>query len=164
MVGNRKRAMSMRMTVSDVAKVKRLAKRLGVRDSDVIRFAVKGALERYWPLCDSKLRGQELIPLFVESGTELVRFFELDPAQLAEIINDGADSPRRVEAEDIVLLALSGAPHSHVMPRLGEFGRRGSAGAAPLTPSLRDYLYEKYVYTPAAAPHAEAERLIASGE
>jgi hypothetical protein len=165
MITNRKRAMSMRMTVSDVSKVKKLARRLGVRDSDVIRFAVKGALERFWPLCDSKLRGQELVPLFVELGPELVRFFEIDATRLAEIINDGADTGRRVDQEDVVLLALSISPHSCVMPRLGGFRNVDSSRATPSvpSPSLREYLYQKYVYAPTEVSSVDADRLIASG-
>jgi Arc/MetJ-type ribon-helix-helix transcriptional regulator len=41
---NRKQAVSIRMSASDVRKIKRLAERLGVRDSDIIRFAVKSML------------------------------------------------------------------------------------------------------------------------
>jgi hypothetical protein len=158
--------MSMRMAPSDISRVKKLAKRLGVRDSDVIRFAVKGMLERFWPLCDSKLRGQALIPLFVESGTELVRFFEIDATRLGDIINDGAEPARHVEQEDVVLLALSGSRHGYAVARLGELQRRGAAGAgtagAPF--SLRDYLYEKYLYGPSAEiSDANAERLVTAG-
>ena len=38
------------MNSTDVRKVKKLASRLGVRDSDVIRFAVKSMLARLGPL------------------------------------------------------------------------------------------------------------------
>ena len=41
MVDSRKQAISIRMNGADVRKVKKLAQRLAVRDSDVIRFAVK---------------------------------------------------------------------------------------------------------------------------
>ena len=46
MVEGRKQAVSIRMNATDVRKVKKLASRLGVRDSDVIRFAVKNMLAR----------------------------------------------------------------------------------------------------------------------
>jgi hypothetical protein len=163
---NRKRAMSMRMTASDVSKIKKLARRLGVRDSDVIRFAVKGMLEQLWPLCDSKMRGQSLIPLFVESGAELLRFFEIDASRLESIINDGAETTRCVDADDIVLLALSGVQQRYVALKLGELHRRGSngAGSTDVSSSLREYLFEKYV-NPARGEMtgAATERLIAAG-
>jgi hypothetical protein len=162
----RKRAMSMRMTVSDVSKVKKLAKRLGVRDSDVIRFAVKGMLERLWPLCDAKMRGQSLIPLFVECGADLLRFFEIDASRLESIINDGAGATRCVDADDVVLLALSGVQQRYVALKLSELQRRGTQinGSADLSGSLREYLYDKYITRGTGEITAAAtERLVAAG-
>ena len=49
---SRKQAVSIRMSAADIRSVKRLAERLGVRDSDVIRFAVKVMLGRLAPLHD----------------------------------------------------------------------------------------------------------------
>src|SRR3974390_1642379 len=98
---SRKQAMSIRMHAADVRKVKRLAERLGVRDSDVIRFAVKRMLARLGPLHDPEVRGHNLVPVFVESGVELLRFFELDAARLEAIINDGVEATRRVDRDDV---------------------------------------------------------------
>ncbi len=108
-IESRKQAVSIRMNVSDVRKVKRLAGRLGVRDSDVIRFAVKSMLSRLGPLYDSEVRGRNLVPVFVEFGTELLRFFDLDGARLEAIVNEGVEPGKRVDRDDIALLALSGA-------------------------------------------------------
>lgn len=148
MVESRKQAVSIRMNSADVRKVKRLAQRLGVRDSDVIRYAVKGMLSRLGPLHDTEVRGRNLLPVFVESGVELLRFFELDAARLEAIINDGADSARRVERDDIELLALTGAQENYAVLRLSELNRTdgGRYGNPALSSSLREYLYEKYVY------------------
>ena len=81
MVEGRKQAVSIRMTTTDVRKVKRLASRLGVRDSDVIRFAVKSTLAKLGPLYDPEVQGRNLVPVFVEWGSELLRFFDLDAAR-----------------------------------------------------------------------------------
>ena len=62
MIESRKQAVSIRMNASDVRKVKKLAGRLGVRDSDVIRFAVKGMLARLGPLYEPEVRGRASIP------------------------------------------------------------------------------------------------------
>ena len=70
MMDSRKQAVSIRMSSGDIRNVKKLAKRLGVRDSDVIRLAVKAMLARLGPLNDSSLRGRSLVPVFVESGNE----------------------------------------------------------------------------------------------
>ncbi|MGH8208223.1 MAG: hypothetical protein ACREU6_01255, partial [Steroidobacteraceae bacterium] len=101
------------MNGTDVRKVKKVASRLGVRDSDVIRFAVKSMLARLGPLYDPEAHGRNLIPVFVESGAELLRFFEIDASRLEAIINGGVDIERRVDRDDIALLALTGTPEPY---------------------------------------------------
>ncbi len=80
MIESRKQAVSIRMNSTDVRKVKKVASRLGVRDSDVIRFAVKSMLARLGPLYDPEAHGRNLVPVFVESGADLLRFFEFSCA------------------------------------------------------------------------------------
>src|SRR5437868_5277671 len=151
---SRKQAVSIRMNAADIRNVKKLAKRLGVRDSDVIRFAVKVMLGRLAPLHDLQVRGKSLVPVFVESGTDIFRHFELDALRLDSIINEGADDESRVEHEDIQLIAMSGIQQSYAKLRLSSIGNgKGAAGRAErsgeeeeLGSSLRRYLYEKYVY------------------
>ena len=148
MADSRKQAISIRMNTADVSKVKKLAQRLGVRDSDVIRFGVKCMLMRLGPLNDPEVKGRNLVPVFVESGAELLRFFELDATRLNAIINDGADVLRRVDRDDIALIALSGAPEPYAAQKLSELNRedRRHAHAGELSDSVRQYLYSKYVY------------------
>jgi hypothetical protein len=71
MKGTRKQAISLRVAAPDLRKLKKLADRLGVPDSNVIHFAVKTA--------------------FIEAGSDLCRHLDLD-ARLQEIINDGVAS------------------------------------------------------------------------
>src|SRR5580704_2739058 len=136
------------MNSTDVRKVKKLASRLGVRDSDVIRFAVKSMLARLGPLYDPEAHGRNLVPVFVESGAELLRFFEIDAARLEAIINGGVDVDRRVDRDDIALLALTGTQEPYAALKLSELDRteRRERTAAELSESLRQYLYAKYVY------------------
>src|SRR5580704_1702047 len=105
------------MNSADIRKVKKLAQRLAVRDSDVIRFAVKCMLTRLGPLYDPEVRGRNLVPVFVESGAELLRFFELDATRLEAVINEGVEGSKRVDRDDIALLALTGgqAPYAALM-------------------------------------------------
>jgi hypothetical protein len=144
---NRKQAVSIRLGASDIRKVKRLAERLGVRDSDVIRFALKWALNRVAPLCDPEIRGPSLVPMFVETGAELIRHFELDAARLDAIVNDGVDDERAVAHDDIALLALAGSQQPYALLSLRQTGGYGGA-AAPQDSieALRQHLYDKYVY------------------
>ena len=143
----RKQAVSIRMNGGDVRKVKKLAQRLGVRDSDVIRFAVKSMLARLAPLYDPEVRGRNLVPVFVESGVELLRFFELDAMRLEAMINEGVEPGRRVDRDDIELLALTGGQTPYAALKLSELNRGEHEGdASQLAASLRQYLYDKYVF------------------
>lgn len=151
MIETRKQAVSIRMNGTDVRKVKKLAARLGVRDSDVIRFAVKSMLAKLGPLYDPEVHGRNLLPVFVESGAELLRFFDLDASKLEMIINNGVHAERRVDRDDIALLALTSAQEPYAALKLSELDRieRPHQTAAELLESLRQYLYAKYVYGPA---------------
>lgn len=162
---SRKQAVSIRMNRSDVRNIKRLAQRLGARDSDVIRFAIKLMLSRLAPLPDPSVSGRNLVPVFIESGPELIRHFEIDAAKLASIINEGADEDARVEVDDIHLLVMSGIQRSYLKLRMRGIrrdgmteggaegisgitipgGRNGSDGES-IDQSLRQYLVEKYVF------------------
>ncbi len=153
MVEQRKQAVSIRLGGSDIRHIKRIAKRLGVRDSDIIRFALKATLNRIAPLCDPTIRGRNLVPVLVESGDELIRYFELDAFRLESIINEGVEEGRQVERDDIALLAMSGLREVYLVMRLKE-GNGASTDAASPVRSLRGYLYDKYVYR--SADHAPA--------
>src|ERR1700684_1274996 len=103
-----------------------MAKRLDVRDSDIIRFAIKSTLNRIAPLCDQAIRGRNLVPVLVESGDELIRYFELDAFRLEGIINDNVDGGRQVERDDVALLAMSGLRDEYLVMRL-----KDGVGAPP---------------------------------
>jgi hypothetical protein len=138
----RKQAVSVRIGGADLRNIKRLAQRLSVRDSDVIRFAIKSMLNRISPLCDPSLTGRNLMPVFVEFGDELIRFFELDGYRLEDLINERATATTRVDADDVALLAMSGLREQYLVMRMNN-GTGIEAGAPKH--SLRMYLYEKYI-------------------
>ena len=150
------------MNGADVRKVKRLAARLGVRDSDVIRFAVKNMLGRLGPLYDPEVHGRNLVPVFVESGAELLRFFDIDASKLESIINNGVDAERRVDRDDIALLALTGSQEPYAALMLSELNKTERRRESPgeLSESLRQYLYAKYVYRRTAQEEAVAPKAL----
>jgi hypothetical protein len=154
-VDQRKQAVSIRLGESDIRNIKRIAKRLGVRDSDIIRFAIKSTLSRIAPLCDPGIRGRNLVPVLVESGDELIRYFELDAFRLDSIINENVDEGRQVERDDIALLAMSGLREEYLVMRLTD-GSGAPVDAAAEGRSLRRYLYDKYVYRSGDHHHAPA--------
>jgi hypothetical protein len=141
----RKQAVSIRLGESDIRNIKRAAKRLGVRDSDIIRFAIKSTLSRIAPLCDQAIRGRNLVPVLVESGDELIRYFELDAFRLEGIINEHVEEGRQVDRDDVALLAMSGLREEYLVMRMKD-GEGAAAGSAAPAHSLRRYLYDKYVY------------------
>ncbi len=141
----RKQAVSIRLGDGDIRNIKRIAKRLGVRDSDIIRFAIKSALARLGPLCDESIRGRNLVPVLVESGDDLIRYFELDAYRLETIINSDADQEQQVERYDIALLAMSGLREDYLVMRLKDGDGHSAKPAGPAR-TLRGYLYDKYVY------------------
>jgi len=139
------------MGVADLAKLKAIAKRLSVRDSDVFRYAVKSLLAQLSPLVDASVSGRHLLPVFVEAGPGLLRYFDLDAARLVEIVNAGVGTPELLVApEDLTLLSMAGSQDSYALMKLGELMNAGSAPPPPekedLKDVLRDYLYEKYVF------------------
>jgi hypothetical protein len=146
----RKQAISLRLGTGDIRRIKRLAHRLGVRDSDVVRFGIKMMLSRMLPLCDPQFRGRHLVPLLAEWGPEALRHFELDATSLDEIVNGGVPPEHRVDIEDINLLLMVSTQESYAKlslralattsrpPATGE--RRDDSPAG----SMRRHLYRKY--------------------
>jgi len=157
-VDQRKQAVSIRLGESDIRHIKRIAQRLGVRDSDIIRFAIKSSLNRIAPFCDPAIRGRNLVPVLVESGDELIRYFELDAFRLESIINEGVDEGRQVDRDDIALLAMSGLRDEYLVLRMKD-GNGSSAEATAAARSLRGYLYDKYVYRNAESQSDHNARL-----
>jgi hypothetical protein len=157
----RKQAISLRLSTGDIRRIKRLAQRLDVRDSDVVRFAIKTMFQRLGPLTDPNSKGRALVPVFVESGAEIVRHFDLDSAQLDAIINEGVDAREQVDTDDIQLMAMFGAQKNYArlsLRRLNE-GTSSESSEDSLGESLRRLLYKKYGYSEngeatAAAPPA----------
>ncbi len=146
----RKSAISVRMGASELRKIKAIAKRLGVRESDVFRYAVKNSLAQLAPLEDSSIRGRNLLPVFVENGLTLVRYFDLDATRLGDIVNAGVeDAESLVAAEDLTLLSMAGLRLSYALVKLNEILEDPAAIPAEsdgVLEILRGYLYEKYAF------------------
>lgn len=141
MVGGKKQLISVRLCNNDVERIRVLASRLHVRESDVIRFALRLA-----PLLDEQARGRDLIPIFLECGPELTYHFDLEPRTLEAIINDGLDNPeKKVDSKDIELIATLHLP-SHRLPVRFKALPKVEIGRLSLTGKLQQYLYSKYVH------------------
>ena len=150
MIDDKKQTVSVRMSASDHNKMKEIASRLHVRESDLFRFAVKSAITKLLPLYDKNFKGKDLIPLFIEFGHELTNYFELDTMRLDEIINEGVEkeSDNYVEYDDLNLIAMSGIRENHLYIRLNYLNQEFSNGGQMEHEKhslLKRYLYRKYV-------------------
>jgi hypothetical protein len=153
-VEGRKRAISIRMSVADVRRIKKLAQRLNVRDSDVIRYAIKATLGRLMPLYEPEARGKNLVPVLVEAGVEFLRFFDLDTARLDSIINGDVEAESRVSRDDLALITLAGMQEPYAALKLSELndGDGRLLHSTDVATSIRQYLYQKYVYRTSSEP------------
>jgi hypothetical protein len=161
MPNGRKKAVSLRLNVADIKRIKRISQRLGVRDSDVIRYAIKNLLFKLSPLSDPAVKGPSLVPLFLEGGAEIVNHFDLDAHRLGSIINEDVEPERAVSLEDLHLIAMTGGMENGARSQ-GSPAARVNGGAVdgaqgnvqhkpPLqgerrSNPMRRYLYDKYLY------------------
>lgn len=149
-MATRNNAISLRLSDNEREKLKVAATRLEVPESDVLRYAIDTSLRSLGPLLDQDSHGTELLPVFVESGEELLRFFHLDARQLIQIINgDSEDAEPKVDVRDLVLLTrlCEGQPAAtvHLRALLGDqVGRQSDRHE--LKRRFREYLYDKYLY------------------
>jgi hypothetical protein len=145
----RKQAVSLRLSAADLKKIKKLAQRLGARDSDIIRFALKTMLVRLGPLCDHGVRGRALLPVFVEAGGDLLRHFDIDAPKLHNIVNAGVPAGQEVEPEDLHLVAMASMQQAYAKLSLNSLGKPANERRTlnvddPLSGRLRSYLNSKY--------------------
>lgn len=135
---------SVRLRGSDIDKIKAIARRLDVSDSEIFRFGIRLALSRLLPLLDDQACGFRVLPVFVDNDAELVRHFNMDAAHLDLVINDHCGDPgNRVDPADLNLLTLHGLPSDYLRMRVQELVGEAVEGAA-VWKALRTYLYRKY--------------------
>jgi hypothetical protein len=134
-MGNpRLQGISLRLSDADIRRLKAVSGRLGVRESDLLRFAIRTLLNQLAPLADTHLRGRDLVPMLLDHGAEIVREFGLDLYDLASLVNDGAVGDDQVSRADLTCLMLlaTGAPAA---PNKAELQARFHSGLpAPAAP------------------------------
>lgn len=144
-MSQKKQSVSVRLSESDVRKIKDISKRLGVKDSELFRFIIKNSLAKLLPFQNEGVKGVDLIPALVDCAGELSQYLDIDTDHLEEIVNGGVDTPeKRVEKGDLDMLALANVGASYVSYKLSELQNR-PVDEASLEDSLREYLYSKYL-------------------
>lgn len=135
---------SVRLRGSDIDKIKSIARRLDVSDSEIFRFGIRLALARLLPLLDDQACGFRVLPVFVENDAELVRHFDMDAMHLDRVINEHCNDPdTQVDPADLNLLTLHGLPSDYLRLRVQELTGEPVDNAA-VWKALRTYLYRKY--------------------
>jgi len=106
---NKNCCISVRLSKTEQKKIKATAKKLQVRSSDVVRYAIRTALTRLSAFHNPESCGTALMPTVIEHCNELNRHFDLDADKLDEIINaETKEMEKLVARKDIELLALCG--------------------------------------------------------
>jgi hypothetical protein len=133
-----------RLRGNDIDKIKAIARRMDVSDSEIFRFGIRLALARLLPLLDERACGFRVLPVFVENDAELIRHFDMDAEHLDRIINDHcSEQSSRVDPADLKLLTLHGLPSDYLRMRVQELVGESLEGTT-VWKALRDYLYRKY--------------------
>ncbi len=159
MIDNRKQMVSLRIGANDLHKVRAIARRLRVRESDVFRFAIRVTLGRLGMFHDDSVVGRDLLPVFMGFGTEIASYFDLDAGMVERIINERAQEGQRVERRDVELVTLAGAQDGYAYLRLKELAE-GHDDALGLQGVLREYMYEKYMRHEGGEGAAGEKRLL----
>lgn len=139
-----KKNISVRLGVADLRRVKEIALRLQVKESDLFRFAVKSLGSRLMPVLNRQLCGVPMLVALLENCEELLHHFEFDAHHLDQLINAHCeDGERAVELDDIEMLAIAVINPDYIAVQLSE---KTELPVEPATvfAGLRHYLFRKY--------------------
>ena len=141
---NKNCCISVRLSKTERRKIKATAKKLQVRSSDVVRYAIRTALTRLSAFHNPELCGTALMPTVIEHCNELNRHFDLDADKLDEIINaETKEMEKLVARKDIELLALCGMSVDVIQKRFQQVTGI-ELEKNEVNQFMKNYLAEKY--------------------
>ncbi len=139
-----KKNISVRLGVADLRRVKEIALRLDVKESEIFRYAVKALSTRLMPLLNRQLSGVSMLVALLETGEELLRYFEFDAQQFDRLINGSvSDGQMCVDMDDIELLVIAGINRDYLAAQLSERLKMNIEEQLAFD-TLRNYLFRKY--------------------
>lgn len=156
-MSNKKQTVSVRLSESDIKKIKGISERLGVKDSELFRYIIKNSLARLLPFQQGGMSGVDLIPALLDSGKDLAQHLDIDTERLDFIVNEGViDKAKQVEKEDLDFVSLLGNDvcHDYLTFKLTE-NRGSKLSDKNVDASLKEYLYGKYL---SGEPQAQISR------
>jgi hypothetical protein len=141
----KRKNISVRMSSWEQKRVREIAERLGVKESDMIRYSISNTLGKLMPFHDRSYKGASLMPAVLDSADDLLRYFHLDAEQLNKIINEGVDEPhKRVAEEDLEMIVLGHFNEQYIHQRLAELCDE-PVDVNGVHRALREYLIRKYI-------------------
>lgn len=141
----KRKNISVRMSAWEQKRVREIAERLGVKESDMIRYSINNTLGKLMPFHDRSYKGASLMPAVLDSAEDLLRYFHLDAEQLNRIINDGVDDPqKRVAEEDLEMIVLGHFNEHYIQQKLMELCDV-PVEVNGVQRALREYLIRKYI-------------------
>jgi len=142
-----------------------MAKRLQVREVEIIRFALQLTFTKLAALYRHNACGQDLIPVFLEFGPELMHHFNMDSQAVERVINgDLDDSHQQVDSHDIELMTLSQVmPAYHFHSKLKGLPKL-EAGRLDLSAALQQYLYQKYIHADDTSSDSDFDSEVCAAE
>jgi len=146
-VSNKKQNVSVRLSESDIKKIKGISERLGVKDSELFRYIIKNSLARLLPFQQGGMSGVDLIPALLDSGKDLTQHLDIDAERLDSIVNEGVNNKaKQVEKEDLDFVTLLGNDvcHDYLTCKLAE-SKGSKLTNKDVDASLKEYLYGKYL-------------------
>lgn len=139
-----KKNISVRLGVADLRRVKEIALRLDVKESEIFRYAVKSLSTQLMPLLNRRLSGIPMLVALLETGEDLLRYFEFDAQQFDRLINAPlVPGQAPVEMEDIELLVIAGINRDYLATQLSEKLKTNIEGQLAFD-ALHHYLFRKY--------------------
>lgn len=156
----KKKNISLRVSPQDLERIGQISERMSVKDSDLIRLAIKQLLNNLALLQEKAYLGTDLLPTLIEMGPCLSGFFELSGSELDRIVNgDLIDQSRRIDIEDLRLIALYSANEEYAKARMEQSSSLLNEGEQSGM-DLRTYLQNKYLGVSRVRPDSGAQNRI----
>ena len=138
-----RRSISVRINTSDYGRLKAIARRLSVRESDVFRHLVRLGVGRLMRALDSNAPSRERYRLLVSLAGELGEDFGLTVADCAALLSTRASPRLSLDAADVELIGMVAAHPQHACTVLASLTRE-PVDEANLVAKLGRYLDHKH--------------------
>ena len=143
-VDDARRSISVRIKLSELGRLKAIAKRLETRESNVFRYVLRIGLARLTNVLDGVVVPAQRWRLLIQLVGELSNDFGMDARACLDLLNSvSGGSMGDLAPEDLELVNLA-AKHPRVVLEYLERLTGGPVAATNLVASLSEYLQAKY--------------------